>query len=80
MRRVRDKIDPEDASRWVDYARYVARVARIGATDATVAALRKAAEAEVDPAREEPARMILRALDARDDGRPCRPYNNAREG
>jgi hypothetical protein len=62
-RRYQAVVDIDAAQRHLDLARYVARIAQIGPRDADSAALRRAALANDDRSRAQPARMVLKALD-----------------
>lgn len=65
--------DPADVERWLEYARYVARCASIAPATATARELRTAAEANSDPTRSVPARIIRYALDAAERGESFAP-------
>ena len=68
------KLEAKGASRWREFARYIATVSGIGAGHMSDPQLRKAAKAAVGRAGlSRPASMVLRALGAADRGEPYSP-------
>lgn len=69
---------PANAERWRAHARYLAESACIpDARHCSIRQLREAAEMLLGALpRDTPARMIVGALDAADEGRPYKPYSD----